>query len=455
MHLLKFLFVFFLVPYLLASPHKSYKIQGFKSLEATLGAGNALTFSVKDQGVLTEEFTGQFYLVGSRVIFKTAYGDKLLVGMESSGVLSICTDSFNDVCEIALGAKRPSSLESDMVSLYSLFFMIRKAERHLERTEESYFNDLDEFVFASPNQQDGGTCLFMATTGAAEILLNQRVNVDQIKYEGDTDLSERFLMNLDHELEQWRTDIIYQFNLEGGALLNRDYRYTMGWYKKETDSDGNRTLNKAEPDSENATYGVYYNWIDEYTEELRPKLRELPEFERTILFADPESDQWNVGIINDDEIIEKIKSELKDKKAPVLVMYNHFAYWHAALVVGYDEDEETSGCPFVKNWTEYMGDKAKKLIDSDDENKVKRGKKYQEYVDRVKDVSSDGALCKNKGVFFVRDSIYTGPDSLIYDYDKSRTGEEAPYSKRIVKRSFDWVKYLGNHVYSIHLKNVN
>ena len=35
-----------------------------------------------------------------------------------------------------------------------------------------------------------------------------------------------------HDIPDWRTDTIYLFNLENGALLNRDYRFTKGWYKR-------------------------------------------------------------------------------------------------------------------------------------------------------------------------------------------------------------------------------
>ena len=58
--------------------------------------------------------------------------------------------------------------------------------------------------------------------------------------------------------------------------------------------------------------------------------------------------------------------------------------------------------------------------------------------------------CTSEGIFYVRDSIYDGgADEEGYEYSP---GFNEKYSKRIVERSYNWVKYLGNHAYSIHRK---
>ena len=57
--------------------------------------------------------------------------------------------------------------------------------------------------------------------------------------------------------------------------------------------------------------------------------------------------------------------------------------------------------------------------------------------------------CTSEGVFYVRDSIYEGgSDAVSYDY--GRFSEK--YSERIVERTYNWVKFLGNHAYAIHRK---
>jgi hypothetical protein len=58
--------------------------------------------------------------------------------------------------------------------------------------------------------------------------------------------------------------------------------------------------------------------------------------------------------------------------------------------------------------------------------------------------------CRPKGVFYIRDSIYEGTPDLMYDYDKSQTGEELPYSKKIVEKSYDWIYYLASHAYVVY-----
>jgi hypothetical protein len=54
-----------------------------------------------------------------------------------------------------------------------------------------------------------------------------------------------------------------------------------------------------------------------------------------------------------------------------------------------------------------------------------------------------------RGVFLVRDSIYEGPASDVYDYDPSRTGDEAPYAAAIIERDASWLKLLANHLVQI------
>ena len=42
------------------------------------------------------------------------------------------------------------------------------------------------------------------------------------------------------------------------------------------------------------------------------------------------------------------------RKAPVLVIYNHTGFWHAVTVVGYNDNADNEGCPFVSTFKDKM-----------------------------------------------------------------------------------------------------
>ena len=69
---------------------------------------------------------------------------------------------------------------------------------------------------------------------------------------------------------------------------------------------------------------------------------------------------------------------------------------------------------------------------------------------RTTDLLNLAVLIAAMGIFYVRDSIYDGgTEEKTYVYSTSPSYSDK-YSKRIIKRSYDWVKYLGNHAYTIH-----
>jgi hypothetical protein len=276
------------------------------------------------------------------------------------------------------------------------------------------------FVLASPNQYDAGSCLFMATTGAAEILMNQRTSLDDIQYLGDTDLSERYLINANDYVPSFAihwflTDLIYVYNYLGGSMLDRTYPMA-------ADTDG--------------TYiRVAYSWTNDLPEDWEAQLVETPGFERTTIFIDPVKDansKWNVALM-DDTTVEKIKYELRTKNAPVIIVYNHYLYWHSDIIVGYDDSVETDGCPMVTSSMSHFAQEG-----------------FDEYVTKIEDHMEQLGGCTDMGVFYVRDSIYEGEDEeSMYNYGGPYPFT-AKYSKRIIERSYNWVKFLSNHAYTIH-----
>ena len=362
------------------------------------------------------------------------------VGFINNQSANLCTGNYANICDVSYGVKYPEADEWDHGKILSVDINLN------EPMSEHSYNELDPFIFASPNQQAAGSCLYMASAGAMEILLNQNVPAEQRVYEGDTDISERYLMNVSesHNSGYAITDEVLLFNLEGGMVLNKDYRFTKDWMKTVQD----KTV-KAKPEDEGAFFSTRFNWFNDYNDEIKEKLVPTTPIERSILFIDPDKNRWNVGIMSDD-VIEQVKNELRTRNVPVLVIYNHYAYWHAVLIVGYDDEKETGSCPFVTSWKEYMDQMATKYENSDDPKLNEKANTYRKYYNKVVTAMQNQNGCREKGVFLIRDSIYQGPNDLMYDYNPNFTEDNAPYSKRIVIKSYDWLKYLGNHAYSVH-----
>ncbi len=331
-----------------------------------------------------------------------------------------CSNEFKNICKIVLGKKNSNNYSNtEIIRTVSIEF-------YKKNNSKSSFRGLESFALASPNQEDAGSCIYMAMTGAVEILLNQYYEIPLPGYDGDFDISERHLMSFrlrdtyDAFVPYWTTDAVLIFNFEGGVLRNRDYRYTKGWYKRNADGVEQRALQ----DNLGALYGTPYNWIDEYNIDLKRKLIQIPKIKRNVIFLNQDQDLWTVGVMNDD-LIGKIKQELRDKQSPVIVIYNHFNYWHATVIVGYDDEKQTEECPFVKAWK-------KKNEEDPDLSPYRR-----ENLKKLNLAMQRGGGCTSKGVFYVRDSIYNGLLEPLYDYDLSRLGEEKKYSLKIIERSYE------------------
>lgn len=352
------------------------------------------------------------------------------------------------------GVKWPNSVEEGDVPVVTLARINDRTAR-----SDSGFNELLEFILPSPNQEDAGSCLYMANTGIVEWWLSKTNPEVSQAPDGPIDLSERYTMNLASSeevqdlVQDWRTDTILAFNLKNQAVLNKHYRYTKGWYKKH--EDGN--LVAVEGDGEGHEYGTYFNWISEI-ESITSGFVSVPTFKRDVIFADEEANQWAVGVAPDD-IVEQVKQRLKQKKAPVLVIYNHYAYWHAVMVVGFDDNESTEECPFVDGFPEYMKDKGiewyKKFQEETDpdlkEAYLKRAHKYYQAGVKAEKKYAEIGGCSEKGVFYVRDSLYADESAPKYDYDLEQEGEETHLVKKTIFREYEWLRVLGNHVSQVYI----
>lgn len=316
------------------------------------------------------------------------------------------------------------------------------------------FSELVPFNIRSPDQEEAGSCLYMSLTGIAEWYLARANPLLSRESEGPLDLSERYMMNIagideaGNGVENWKTDSVYLYNNVGATLLNRDYRFAKGWYKRDAEGE----IKKSRKGVKDAEYDTSYSWIDERKTVTRAPRVKLPKFAREILFADPESNQWNTGVMPFG-IVEQIKTALREKKAPVHVIYNHFGYWHANVILGFDDSFDNKNCKFVNDFVAFM---AKEASDARDEaakatSKAERERllakalKFEDAGDGARDSLAKGGGCHPRGAFYVRDSIYGEEGAPNYDYDPNTTGEESPYSKAIVMLEYDWVRTMANH----------
>ena len=323
----------------------------------------------------------------------------------------------------------------------------------------SGYTSLLPYLMRSPDQDEAGSCLYMSLTGIAEWWLHRLNPHLSTEPDGAGDLSERYLMNLagieesGNGVANWKTDSIFLFNWnDHKSVLNKNYRFTKNWYKE--DAEGN--YSPAEPDSAGASFGTYFNWIDE-SKSITTGFIKLPSFERNVIFADPESDQWNVGTSPND-IVERVKQALTENKAPVHVIYNHFAYWHAVMIVGFDDERNSGNCDFVERTRTYMKEQPPKLrlqaekegITLEEKDRLlKRALKLERTSQKLEAAYTTKGGCRKKGMFYIRDSIYADPEGPVYDYNTSIKGDEAFYSKTIILHEYDWLRYLSNHVTQI------
>lgn len=330
------------------------------------------------------------------------------------------------------------------------------------------YEDLTDHLLPSPDQDEAGSCLYMALTGAAEFFLNRQRRFwnpfFRPRSDGPTDLSERYFMGLngvdesDSNVPDWRTDMVYMFNQNStrarAGVLNRNYRFTKGWYVNHANGD----LQPSHEGAEGASYGTSFNWIEGWNEVAEKRYVRLPEFSREVLYADANRDQWATGTAPADAV-ERIKESLVRNRAPVVVIYNHFRYWHAVLIVGYKDDAETT-CPFVNRFVDYMKQKAAEARQQAEVARAAGNLAEATRLERAAAKTERAALgteqpyqaaggCSGKGTFLVRDSIYGLDSEPAYDYDPTRTDDDGHYSKLLVEHEYEWVRYMTNHAFQV------
>ncbi|MCM2324101.1 MAG: hypothetical protein NDJ90_12645, partial [Oligoflexia bacterium] len=328
------------------------------------------------------------------------------------------------------------------------------------------YDELVPYVLASPDQEDAGSCLYMSLTGVAEWWL-ARLNPELPRTpNGPLDLSERYLMNLnqieedDSALPNWRTDTIFSFNRNGQkSVQNVFYPFAKGWF---TGTVSDNDLRPAAAGTPGASYGVDLNWYDGRAA-ISDGWVALPEFDREVIFADPSRNQWNIGVAPQD-IVDRVKQALLTRKAPVQVIYNHNAYWHSVFVIGFNDELDNGACAYTERFRTRIAARVAELERARDEAQTPgerdyytiRAQRADEARAKIEDAYARGGGCtSSRGVFYIRDSIYPDANGPIYDYDRENLGpepDEAPYTRRIVTKEYDWLRYFANNVSVIFAK---
>ena len=417
------------------------------TLRVSVGANGKvhLTYQIgKESLPVRRVFSGSLFAEGGHITYRV--GDRnVQVGTVGSSGPVLCAGDYANVCDLRVGRKdgstgsRPAGMTTEPIITARISLRDNGPKSKVLGAEDWTLSDetLEQYALASPNQLDAGSCLQMANSGAMEILMNQHTPAEEIAYDGDTDLSERYLMTAgdyvpSSDMPYYLTDQAYIYNSLGGSLLSRDYPFCVGWCK-DTASGGVALASSTDPDKYPSAYA---NWFDQMPSNWRDLLVPTPPVERTLIFVDPKRDEdsyWRVALFND-ETIAQIKHELRTKRAPVVVVHNYYLWWHTSVIVGYDDTLNSDGCADMADRIAYFKQKG-----------------FTSYATAVEKHMDENGGCSDTGVFFVRDSIYDGGiEEPMYDYSTDQVSiQKEKYSKRIVPLPYDWAKYMGNHAYTM------
>ncbi len=191
------------------------------------------------------------------------------------------------------------------------FFHISTALLAAERP--SSYTALLDYVQPAPDQGETATCLFQASTGAIELLANRKNGIKNPVFNGPYDLSESYTINApEHASAVGKSFLeypVHRFN-NGFGIHNSEWPFD-AW-------TANNFINNA-----------VWNWKDS----KNMKKVQVPQVETIRLYNYGLHDTY----VLDQDDVEAIKTALWKYKTPVLINYVDDYYWHAILIVGYDD----------------------------------------------------------------------------------------------------------------------
>jgi hypothetical protein len=179
------------------------------------------------------------------------------------------------------------------------------------------YTELNDYVIAAPNQGQVNTCLFMAATGAMEILLNRRAGVKNPKSHSDFDLSERYTISENPSpirSRSWFEDAFLKFD-SGVAVRARDLPF------ESFDEDGNIDESV---------------WNTPQAFETAPRIV-LPKVDTVFLFS--VGNKYSRGVLNQSHL-DQVKAALLRYRSPIIAVGNDEDFWHVTVITGYDDTIE-------------------------------------------------------------------------------------------------------------------
>jgi hypothetical protein len=174
------------------------------------------------------------------------------------------------------------------------------------------YDELLDYVQEAPDQGETNTCLFVASTGAMELIANKVNGIKNPKVGGKFDLSESYVIHAPYSSEAYSffDEPVLRFN--GNAVHIKDWSFD-AW------------------DDSRINYSVWNRHPDFYN---LPKVN-VPKVETIKLFQ--YGNRWSTYVIDEVEI-NQIKESLWKYKSPIIVNYNDEDFWHVVLIVGYDDN---------------------------------------------------------------------------------------------------------------------
>lgn len=174
-----------------------------------------------------------------------------------------------------------------------------------------FYDELLDYVQEAPDQGEAATCLFMANTGAMELLANKKAGIKNPAPFDKFDLSESYSMwtkNTGTEKSFFDAPV----NRFRGKGIHISYWPFEAW------TDGR----------------VNYSVWDKHPQmDSLPRV-DLPEVETIQLFQ--YGNKWSTRVLNKSHI-QMMKEALLKYKSPILVNYNDEGFWHVILIVGFDD----------------------------------------------------------------------------------------------------------------------
>ena len=176
------------------------------------------------------------------------------------------------------------------------------------------YTDLLDFVQEAPDQGDTATCLYMGTTGAVELLLNKRYNIQSPKKGDMFDISERYTISERASYSgTWHTKALARLN-KGEFIRNSVLPFNA--YTE----NGNNNRN-------------VWNRPRNFNDLERVKIQE--KFKATKLFIKGRN-RYSKYVVKPGDILA-VKEALVNTGSPVLINYNHNRWWHVVNIVGFDD----------------------------------------------------------------------------------------------------------------------